>query len=48
MSKLELLDSDVQKPLLSLAFHPSGYYLALGLVNCLKFMFIMDDRPLEF
>lgn len=48
LSKHDTLDGEKMRPLLSLAFHPSGYYLALGLTTVLRMMLIMDDRPYEY
>lgn len=36
-------DLDTDKPLLTLAFHPSGYYLAVGCVDKLRFFHVLNN-----
>ena len=38
----EEFDSD--KPLLTLAFHPSGYYLAVGCIDKLRFFHVLNNQ----
>jgi WD40 repeat protein len=48
MSKPDNPDGELDRPLYSMAFHPNGYYLALGLASCLKLIYIMEKKPYEY
>jgi WD40 repeat protein len=37
-------DLDTDKPLLTLAFHPSGYYLAVGCVDKLRLFHVLNNE----
>lgn len=41
-------DGDQAKIVKCIAFHPNGYYLALGTTSALKLVFIMEERIFEY
>lgn len=41
-------DSDDDKPLITLAFHPSGYYMAVGCVDKLRIFHLMNNELRPF
>ena len=36
------------KPVLSIAMHPSGYYMAAGFIDKVRIMHVLDDELREF
>lgn len=36
-------DNDEDKPLITLSFHPSGYYMAVGCVDKLRIFHVMNN-----
>ena len=47
-AKPDTPDGDQAKAVKSMAFHPGGYYLALGTTSVLKLVFIMEERVFDY
>ena len=47
-TKLDSADGEMMKALQCMAFHPNGYYLALGTISAVRLIYIMEDRPFEY
>lgn len=47
-AKLDMPDSDSTRALLSMAFHPNGYYVALGTTSAVKIIYIMENRQKDY
>lgn len=47
-AKPDTPDGDQARAVKSMAFHPGGYYLALGTTSVLKLVFIMEERVFDY
>lgn len=47
-TKPDAPDSELTKPLQCMAFHPGGYYLALGTTSALRLIYIMEEKTYEY
>lgn len=47
-TKLDAADGELTKALQCMAFHPNGYYLALGTISAVRMIYIMEERPFEY
>lgn len=45
---IDTQDGDQAKVVKCIAFHPNGYYLALGTTSALKLVFIMEERIFDY